>query len=360
MDELTRLREEIDRLDNEVVRLLNERARVAMKVGDVKNKIGIDSFYSPERERHIFERLEKSNPGPFPTTALLAVYREILSGSLSLERPLPVAYLGPQATFTHEAAVRAFGSSTRFIACSEIKDVFSAVERGDAEYGVVPVENSTEGVVTYTLDVFIESGLKIYSEILLDVSHNLLSVSGKPENVKKIFSHPQGTAQCKQWLAKHMPRVPVVEVTSTALAAEMAAQDPEAAAIASEPAAKRYNLAFVNRKIQDLSNNITRFLVISTRTPQRTGKDKTSILCSIKDRVGGLLGILTPFYDRGLNLSSIQSRPSKRRAWEYIFFMEVIGHVDDSDLAQALEKVQQQCLFLKILGSYPSADVTED
>lgn len=360
MDELTRLREEIDHIDDEVVRLLSERAKVAIHVGNVKNRIGIDSFYSPERERHIFERLEKINPGPFPTPALLAVYREILSGSLSLERPLPVAYLGPQATFTHEAAMRAFGSSTRFIACSEIKDVFSSVERGDAEFGVIPVENSTEGVVTYTLDVFIESELKIYSEILLDVSHNLLSMSGKAENIRKIFSHPQGTAQCKQWLAKHMTGIPVIEVSSTATAAERAAQDPEAAAIASEPAAKRYNLAFVNRKIQDLSNNVTRFLVISIKSPQRTGKDKTSILCSIKDRVGGLLGILTPFYDSGLNLSSIQSRPSKRRAWEYIFFIEIIGHVEDEKVARALERVQQQCLFLKILGSYPSAEVTTD
>jgi len=357
MDELNGLRAEIDRIDNEIVRLINKRAEIAVEVGRVKEKNGLDSFYAPERERIIFQRLEKINPGPFPIDALKMVYREILSGSLSLERPLQVAYLGPDATFSHQAAIRAFGSSTHFIPVSSFKDVFRAVESGDAQYGVVPVENSTEGIVTYTIDLFIDSELRISSEILLDVSNNLLSVSGDKERVKKIYSHPQPTAQCRNWLEMHMKGIPVVDVSSTAIAAEMAAADPDSAAIASEYAARRYNLAFINRRIQDRQNNVTRFLVISKDIPHRTGHDKTSLLLSIKDRAGALLDILAPFSLHGLNLSRIQSRPSKKRAWEYIFFIDLVGHVEDAPVARALEEVGKACLFLKILGSYPSAEL---
>ncbi len=359
LNELNKLRTEIDIIDSEIVRLINERAKVAVEVGRVKEKNGLNSFYAPERERLIFQRLEKINPGPFPADALKAVYREILSGSLSLERPLQVAYLGPNATFSHQAAIRTFGSSTQFIPVSSFKDVFRAVECGDAQYGVVPVENSTEGIVTYTIDLFIDSELRISSEILLDVSNNLLSLSGEKEKIRKIYSHPQPTAQCRNWLDMHMKGIPVVDVSSTAVAAEMAVADPESAAIASEYAARRYNLAFISRGIQDKQNNITRFLVISKEIPHRTGHDKTSLLLSIKDKAGALLDILAPFSLHGLNLSRIQSRPSKKRAWEYIFFIDLMGHVEDDAVARALEEVSKACLFLKILGSYPSAPSTE-
>jgi len=357
MEELERLRADIDRLDGEIVRLLNERARLAVEVGKVKQSRGVKCFHSPEREQRIFERLERENPGPFPTPALKVVYREILSGSLALERPLPVAYFGPAGTFTHQAALRAFGSSAELLAEPEIRDVFDAVERGRAEYGVVPVENSTEGAVTYTHDEFIESDLKISAELHLPITHHLLSLSGRREGITKIFSHPQPTAQCRRWLEKNMKGVPVIDVASTATAAEMAARDEAAAAIAGEAAAGIYGLKSVERNIQDRSDNVTRFLVLARRMPGRTGRDRTSVLLSIKDRVGGLLAILRPFSEHGLNLSRIQSRPSRRRAWEYIFFIDFTGHVEDENVAAALEAVRAECVFLKILGSYPAADL---
>lgn len=360
MDELVRLRGEIDRMDDEIVRLINERARIAIEVGKVKKAAGSNAFYSPERERLIFERLGTNNPGPFPTDALKAVYREILSGALSLEKPLRVAYFGPETTYTHQAAIRAFGSSAEFLPMHGIRDVFMAVSRGDAEYGVVPVENSTEGVVTYTLDVFMESDLRISSELLLEINNNLLSVSGRIEDVKRVYSHPQPLAQCKEWLDRNLKDVPLIEVSSTAYASKRASEEPDSAAIAGEMAAQRHNLACVARRIQDIPDNSTRFLTISKNITHRTGHDKTSLLLSIKDRVGGLLNILSPFSRHGLNLSRIQSRPSKRRAWEYIFFIDLVGHVEDEQVTAALAEVEQECVFLKILGSYPSADSSAD
>lgn len=357
MNELEKLRTEIDRLDSEIVRLLNERARIAIDVGRVKEKNGSESFYSPEREQRIFDRLGRNNAGPFPTPALKTVYREILSASLSLERPLPVAYFGPAGTFTHQAAVRAFGSSANLLPVAEIRDVFDAVDRGEAQYGVVPVENSTEGAVTYTHDEFIDSELRISAEVLLPISLHLLSLSGRREEIRRIYSFPQPTAQCRRWLEKKMQGIAVVEVASTAVAAEMAAGNPDGAAIAGEAAAARYGLKTVERNIQDRSDNVTRFLVISRTMPHRTGRDRTSVLFSIKDRVGGLLNILRPFSEHGLNLSRIQSRPSRGQVWEYIFFIDFSGHVEDENVTRALEAVRSECQFLKILGSYPLAEI---
>jgi chorismate mutase/prephenate dehydratase len=355
MEELEKLRKKIDRIDEEILEALNRRSRVVLEVAKLKrdNKA---RYYSPEREQEILERLAGANQGPFPNDALKLIYREILSASLSLEEPLKVACLGPLATFSHLAALRHFGSSSTVIPCESIKGVFEAVDTDKAEYGVVPIENSTEGVINYTLDLFVDYDLKISSEIMLEVSHNLLSKSGDRSKVGKIYSLPQPAAQCRVWLESNMPSVPVLDATSTARAAEMAARDEGAAAIASELAAKTYDLRFVERHIEDSRHNMTRFLVISKSFPPKSGKDKTSIMFSVKDRPGALYEILLPFKKARINLTKIESRPSKRKAWEYIFFVDMQGHIEDKKLKKALAAMSEECLFLKILGSYPQCE----
>lgn len=358
MDEIAGHRKEIDDIDSEILRLLNRRAEIVIEIGKVKKNENVE-FHSPERERAILGRLEKNNPGPFPNEALRAVYREILSASLSLEQPLRVAYFGPKATFTHLAAMQQFGFSAQYIPVESIKEVFDAVEREHENYGVVPIENSTEGVVSYTLDMFIDSDLKIAAEIMIEISHNLLSRTGKMEDIKKIYSHPQATAQCRGWIESNLRGIPILEAASTARAAELAAQDPSAGAIASELAAMLYGLQITQRRIEDITNNYTRFLVIAKRHPSKTGKDKTSIMFSIKDRVGALYSMLEPFARNEINLTKIESRPSRRKAWEYIFFVDLEGHIDDEKIKITLEEVKKECLSFKVLGSYPAGQVNK-
>ncbi len=348
------LRDRIDEIDDTILGLLNRRASIVTEVGQIKKREQAQ-VHAPRREQEILERLEQQNPGPFPNEAVRAVFREIMSASLALEAPLKVAYLGPPGTFTHVACLKQFGTSASAVAVNSVKDVFNEVERGRADYGVVPIENSTEGVVAHTLDLFVDSPLKITGEILQEVSHHLLSRTGVLEDVKRIYSHPQPVAQCRAWLERHVPDVPIVEVYSTARAAELCRDEPEAAAIASDLAARLYGLAFVEKKIEDNPSNSTRFLVIARTPPERTGRDKTSVMFSIKDRVGALYDMLKPFADHGLNLSKIESRPSKRKAWEYLFYVDVEGHVDDQPVKAALEALRPQCQVLKVLGSYPVA-----
>jgi len=356
MPELNKLRNQIDKIDDRVLELLNKRTRVVLKIKKTKETKRINR-HSPEREREILERLKRLNPGPLPNDVLKSIYREILSASLSLEEPLKVAYLGPSATFTHLAALRQFGSSTEYISESTIKAVFEVVLRGNAQYGVVPIENSTEGVVNYTLDMFIDSDLKIASEIMLEVSHNLLSKTGKISDIKKIYSYPQATAQCRGWLEQNLPGIPIIEELSTAAAAKHVSKDHSAAAVASELAATIYKLKFVKKGIEDYKTNYTRFLVIASRiVGTKTGKDKTSIMFSVKDRPGALYLILRPFAKHKINLTKIESRPSRRKAWEYIFFVDMEGHVEDKTVKKAIDEVKRECLYLKVLGSYPSAD----
>lgn len=352
MSELEEYRREIDEVDSEILRLLNKRARFVLKIGKIKKEKKVE-FHAPDREREIYQRLEKENEGTFPNEALRAVFREILSASLSLEQPLRVAYLGPQATFTHLACMQLFGFSAKYIPVNSIKEVFNEVERGRADYGVVPIENSTEGVVNSTLDMFIDSDLKISAEILQEVSHHLMSKTGRMEDIKRIYSHPHAVAQCQSWIENNLPQIPVVEVSSTARAAEICVDDPTAAAIASELAATLYGLQIIKRRIEDNINNYTRFLVIAKKFPEKTGKDKTSVMFSIKDRVGALYDMLKPFAQNKINLTKIESRPSKRKAWEYIFFVDMIGHIEDERVKKALAELQKEALFLKILGSYP-------
>ncbi len=352
MERLAKLRADIDRIDEEILKLLNKRAKIVLDVARVKRdgKLG---FYSPERERQILERLQSMNPGPFPNDALKVIFREILSASLSLEEPLKVACLGPLATFTHLAALRHFGSSSQFIPVNSIKDVFETVMDGQAEYGVVPIENSNEGVISYTLDMFMDFDLKISAEIMLEINHNLLSLSGDISKIRKVYSHPQAIAQCRRWIEKNLPNITIIDAASTAKAAELASKDKEGAAIASELAAKIYDLRVVERRIEDNKDNYTRFLVVSKEFPPPTGEDKTSIMLSIKDKPGALYEVLTPFKKAKINLTKIESRPSKRKAWEYIFFIDLDGHIEDRKVKKALREIEKDCLFLKVLGSYP-------
>jgi chorismate mutase/prephenate dehydratase len=358
MSELKNLRGEIDAIDEEILNLLNRRAGIVIEVARIKRQENT-RFYSPEREKEILQRLISINKGPFPNSAIKPLFREILSASLSLEQPLKVAYFGPVATFTHLAAMRYFGSSAVLIPAEGIKDVFESVYSGQTEYGVVPVENSNEGVVSYTLDMFMDYDLKISGEVMLKISHNLLSRSGDKTKIRKIYSHPQPTAQCRKWLERNVPGIPILESTSTARAAEMASKEDDAAAIASEVAAKIYDLHFVERHIEDYKDNFTRFFVISWEPSKKTGRDKTSIMFSTKDRPGALFTILEPFKQAKINLTKIESRPSKRKAWEYIFFVDMGGHMDDKKVRKAIEEVKEGCLYLKILGSYPAGGTND-
>ena len=351
---LETLREQIDLIDNQILDLLNQRARVVIAVGKAKQGKE-DTFYVPSREKAIYSRLTGMNPGPFPNKAVRKVFREIISASLNMELPMQVAFLGPQSTFTHMATMQQFGTSAQLVPLKSIPAIFEEVERGRAHYGVVPVENSTEGVVNHTLDMFISSELQVIAEIMLEISHNLLSRSGRPELIRSIVSHPQPLAQCRHWLETNMPETPLLDVASTAEAARMAAEDESVAAIAGQAAADQYGLQVVKARIEDNPNNFTRFLVIGRNIPARSGDDKTSIMFSVKDEPGILYRMLEPFSKRRINLAKIESRPMKQKAWEYIFFLDLIGHINDRQIAAAVDELRQHCHFLKVLGSYPIA-----
>lgn len=346
------LRSRIDNIDDSLLELLNERSRVVLEVGQLKSGNNLD-FHVPGRERQIYERLTGKNSGPFPNDALKSIYREIISACLALESPMKVAFLGPKATFSHLATMQQFGLSAELVPMKSIPAVFEEVEKGRALYGVVPVENSTEGVVSHTLDMFVDSNLQVTAEVLLEVHHDLLSRTGRIEDIKKVYSHAQPIAQCRQWLDDNLPGIPTVDVASTAVAAQIVSDDYTSAAIASELAASLYDLKVVRSRIEDQVNNFTRFLTISKKRCERSGNDKTSVMFSVKDEPGILCRMLEPFAKRGINLSKIESRPFKKKAWEYIFFLDFFGHISDSDVDAALDELKQCCQFLKILGSYP-------
>jgi chorismate mutase/prephenate dehydratase len=353
-DRLKELRSEIDAIDDQILSLLNRRARAAIEVGGIKEEQNL-KFYVPEREVEILLRLTGKNSGPFPNEGLKAIYREIISASLALEKPLSVAFLGPRATFTHLACLKHFGESAQFVAQINLSDVFDAVDRGLADFGVVPIENSSEGIVSNTLDLFVEYNLLVCGEILVEVAHDVLSVTGDIDHVRKVYSHPHAIAQCRGWLERNLRSVPVFDVESTARAAELAADDPAAAAIASEAAAKIYGLKTIRKRIQDNTNNFTRFIILGKQASAPTGNDKTSVLFSARDEVGALYLMLEPFYRHNVNLTKIESRPVKKKAWEYLFFIDMTGHVADGPVARALEELKARSQYMKILGSYPRA-----
>ncbi len=347
-------RTRIDELDRQLLGLLSQRAALAIDIGRAKRDAGAPVFV-PEREQDILDELTRLNPGPLPAAAIRAIWSEILSASRSLQRPFHVAYLGPAGTNTHAAALRYFGRSATYAPARGVPDVFRDVECGRAEVGVVPIENSTEGVVNHTLDGLIDSELLICGEISLEIHHSLLSRARELGEVKRVLSHPQALAQCREWLDRHLPHAEVVEAASTALAAEQATADVSSAAVASELAGQLYGLPVLHERIEDHANNVTRFVVIGRHAAARTGRDKTSILFSIRDEVGTLHRILEPFAAARLNLTKIESRPTRRRPWEYVFFVDFEGHRDDPLTQGVLAAVRERCMFLKVLGSYPAA-----
>lgn len=346
------LREKIDLLDEQMLSLLNQRAALVKEIGQIKNDSQITP-YDSQREDEIINRLKNKNTGPFPTISLPPVFREIISACRSLEGELVIAYLGPPATHTHLACLEKFGSSIKTFSLESIPEVFENVERGRAHYGIVPVENSTEGVVNRTLDMFIDSEAKICGEVLMRISHDLLSPSGQAAKVKKIYSHPQALAQCRQWLRKNFPHAELRETLSTAKAAQMAAVEEDAAAVASSFAAQIYGLKVMEAGIEDYRHNYTRFLVLGKKISERTGQDKTSLLFSIADAPGALFAILKPFAEKNINLTKIESRPIKNKPWEYIFFLDFEGHAADDIIQATLREVKRKVLFYKLLGSYP-------
>lgn len=353
------IRQKIDGLDARIVELLNERYKAVIEVGNWK-KSRTAAIYVPEREKAVLDRLCSLNAGPMSNSTLRSIYREIMSGALSLEYPLKVAYLGPEATFTHLAAMSKFGRSVGYLAESGTDKIFEDVAAGRVDYGCVPVENSTEGVVNHTLDMFLESDVKICAEINMRVHHCLISNNPMP-SVKKIYAHSQTLSQCRCWLQENMRGVELLETTSNTRAAELASREDGAAAIAASLAAEVYGLNILCSNIEDNPNNTTRFLVISRpdAVSKPTGSDKTSICFSIKDRVGALYDSLLPFKNENITLTMIESRPSKKQNWEYFFFIDMLGHVTDEKLVRALDELGKISNSMRILGSYPRANAAE-
>lgn len=346
-------RSRINDLDNQILLLLNQRAEAALQIGDLKRRQEAPS-YVPEREAAIVRRLIEVNAGPMPAEAVRAVWREILSSCRALEQPLAVAYLGPQATFTHQAARERFGAAADLKPTRAISDVFDEVERGRVAFGVVPVENSTEGAVNITLDRLVESDAVICGEAYLEIAQHLFSRAASLTDVKRVLSHPQGLAQCRGWLAQHLPDVPTEQSLSTAAAAETAASDVTVAAVASDLAGELYGVPILRAGIEDNPHNSTRFLVIGRHPSGPTSRDKTSILFAMRNEPGALYRILEPLANRGINLTKIESRPAKQRPWEYVIFVDLEGHRDTPPVSSVLAEIGERTLFLKVLGSYPA------
>ena len=350
-DELVKLRDRIDALDSELLRLLNERAKLAQAVGHIKN----GQIYRAEREAQVLRRLVAENPGPLKPDNIERLFREVMSACRDLEQHLRIAYLGPQGTFSQAAAFKQFGHAVGEVPCATIDEAFRAVETGRADYAVVPVENSTEGTVSRTLDLIVGSPLKICGEVLLPVHQNLLRKSENMEGIARVYGHAQSLAQCQNWLNKNLTNVERVSVVSNAEGARLAAGDPSAAAIAGENAAQAYGLAIVVPRIEDEPNNTTRFLVLSDHDTLPSGRDKTSLVMSAPNVPGSVVKLLQPLADAGVSMTRFESRPAKVANWEYLFFVDIEGHRDNPMVAAALKEVTARAAMVKLLGSYPAA-----
>jgi len=353
---LADIRREIDRIDDQLLVLLNRRAACAQQVAEIKVAAGeVDCFHRPEREVEVLRRMMDKNEGPLGRETIGRFFRELMSECLALEKPLGVAFLGPEGTFTQQAAYRHFGHAICATPYPSIDEIFRAVESGACQYGVVPVENSTEGVITHTLDSFLHSPLVIAGEVSLRIHHNLMAKVDGLETIEELFSHQQSLAQCREWLDRFLPNVRRTAVSSNAEAARTAAELSGTAAIAGEVAAELYGLQILERNIEDEPDNTTRFLVIGRHPVKATGGDKTSLLLAIQNHPGSLHGVLEPFARHGISMSKIESRPSRRAAWDYVFFVDVEGHRDDAHVAATLTELRQRVTMMKILGSYPRA-----
>ncbi|MGH8719600.1 MAG: prephenate dehydratase [Burkholderiales bacterium] len=350
-DPLSKHRARIDALDEEILKLINERAAHARSIGEIKN----GEVYRAEREAQILRRVREKNPGPLPAEAMAALFREIMSACLALEKPLAVSYLGPPGTFSQAAALKHFGQSAGAVACGSIAEVVRKVEAEAVNYGIVPVENSGEGAVGQTLDLMLQTPLKVCGEVMLRVHQQLLSRTGNVNEIARVYSHSQSLAQCEAWLNSNLPRAERVAVGSNAEAAKLAAKEENAAAIAGETAAQLYQLQVVAQNIEDDANNTTRFWVIGTCDCAPSGKDKTSLVMSAKNRPGAVHELLTPLARHQVSMTKLESRPSKTGLWEYVFFVDIEGHQQEKNVALALAELDELAMFLKILGSYPVA-----
>jgi chorismate mutase / prephenate dehydratase len=354
-ERLRDLRAKIDALDEKLQGLIARRAQYAQAIAETKRENGHKLFYSPEREADVLRRVLERNAGPLSNEALTRLFREIMSACLALESPIKVAFLGPAGTFTHEAALKHFGGSIEAVALGAIDEVFREVQSGSAHFGVVPVENSTEGVVNHTLDMFLTSPLKVCGEVSLRVHHHLLRCRAGTEGARRVVSHPQSLAQCREWLDANLPNVPRESVASNAEAARIASTDETTLAIAGDSAATLYDLQMLSRNIEDRPDNTTRFLVIGALETQPSGADRTTLLLSGKNRPGALHKLLSPLARYGINMTRIESRPSRRSIWEYVFFIDIEGHARDPKIARALATLEREAAFYKCLGSYPRA-----
>lgn len=355
MDTLKELRSKIDKIDHQLVELLDKRASLAKSIGKRKMADGV-SFFDPSRQKSIIDKVLKLSNGSFPTEELKMVFTEIMSTCLNLEKKLSIGFLGPEATFTHLAAVNEFGSACDLVSYNSIYDIFLAVANDWVNFGVVPIENSTGGIVHDTLDRFLEFEVRITSEIIIYIRHNLLSKYSLKQ-VKKVYSKDQALRQCSIWLRENLPQAELVESPTTTQGVLLAKQQSNAAAIGTELASRMYGLPIVARSIEDSKDNYTRFLVIGKIAPPHSGKDKTSIMFSLKNKPGALHSALKPFAEEGINLSKIESRPTRQRAWEYVFFVDLDGHILDDKVKRTLRKVARHATFLTVLGSYPRARV---
>lgn len=352
---LKNIRGRIDALDAHIQALISERAACAKAVAKVKNDAGDNaSYYRPEREAVVLRKVMARNNGDLPAEEMARLFREIMSACLALEERLKIAFLGPAGTFTQGAALKHFGHSVSTVPHASIDEVFRDVEAGASHFGVVPVENSTEGVVNHTLDMFLQSPLKICGEVELRIHHHLLG-NGDLTRIERVYAHQQAHAQCRRWLEMHLPGVEHVAVSSNAEAARQVAGDVTAAAIAGQMAAEIYQLQMLASNIEDEPNNTTRFLVISRKSPPPSGKDKTSMLLSARNQPGALCRLLSPFAKHGISMTRIESRPSRKEAWDYVFFIDIEGHLQELQVAAALKELADEAAMLKILGSYPDA-----
>jgi chorismate mutase/prephenate dehydratase len=349
---LKQLRDRIDAIDDRVLELINERAKLAQDIGHLKNN---GPIYRPEREAQVLRRLTDANAGPLPNSAVELLFREVMSACRALEQPLTVAYLGPEGTFSEAATVKQFGQSTQGMPVASIDEVFQAVDHGLAHYGVVPVENTTEGAINRTLDLLLTTPLKICGEVMLRVRQNLLRQDASLEGVRVVYSHAQSLAQCHGWLNQHLPGAERISVASNAEAARLAAGQADAAAIAGEIAARRYGLRVVVSEIEDDASNTTRFLVLGKDEAAPSGKDKTSLAVYARNRPGSLMALIEPFARLGVGLTKLESRPARSGTWEYVFFIDLEGHARDTNVAEAMQQAAEHALALKVLGSYPVA-----
>ncbi len=355
---LQELRSRIDAIDLELVNLLQERLKVAEEIGKTKAKADAQPL-DVVREREVINNILNYNQGKFPPDGLKVIFGEIISACRNAQRPARIAFLGPETTFTHIAATKFFGNAPKFTAQGSITEVFEEVERKRADFGVVPVENSVEGTVALTLDGLRDYKIKVCGEIFIPISHDLINRSGRMDKIRRILSHPHALAQCRHWLRKHLPAVPLEEVVSTAQAARWAAIDPSVAAIASPLAARTYDLQVVAKSIEDYAGNTTRFLILGHECPRPSGNDKTSLILSLEDKPGSLFKLLEPLAHRGINLTKIQSRPVKDEPWRYLFYVDIIGHMEEERVREGIEAIKEGCTMLICLGSYPVGELRD-